>query len=95
MQWRALFIFFCLAPGLWAQQATGGARHFERGIELQKEGKLEEAIAEYEKALKPTPHFAVLANLGAAYARLGRFEEAIARYEEALKLAPGQPAVLA
>ena len=67
--------------------------HFARGIEYQKEGRLDEAIVEYELSLKSRPRFPVLANLGSVYARLGRYEEAIARYEQALKLAPGQPAV--
>ena len=67
--------------------------HFARGIEYQKEGRLDEAIAEYELSLKSRPRFPVLANLGSVYVRLGRYEEAIARYEQALKLAPGQPAV--
>src|SRR5438552_11857745 len=67
--------------------------HFARGIEYQKAGRLDEAIAEYELSLKLRPRFPVLANLGSVYARLGRYEEAIARYEQALKLAPGQAAV--
>jgi tetratricopeptide (TPR) repeat protein len=87
-------MIICLAPWIRAQGSKGGAAHFERGLELQKAGKLEEAIAEYKQALKPAPQFAALANMGIVYAQLGRFEEAIAAYEEALKLAPGQPVVM-
>jgi tetratricopeptide (TPR) repeat protein len=94
MKWKMLLVFLGLTTAVWGQQLPGGANHFERGIELQKAGKLEEAIQEYELALKPGPQFAVLANLGSVYAKLGRYEEAIARYEEALRLAPGQPGVL-
>ncbi len=93
MRWRVLLAALCLTPWLWAQGSKESATHFERGVELQRAGKLEEAIAEYKEALKPAPHFAVLANLGIVYAQLGRFEEAIAQYEQALKLAPHQPAV--
>src|SRR5436309_629744 len=68
--------------------------HFSRGVELQNSGKIEQAIEEYELSLKSHQSFPVLANLGAAYARLGRYQEAISRYEQALKLAPGQPAII-
>ena len=69
-------------------------QHFAKGIELQNQGKIEQAIEQYELSIKSRPQFPVLANLGAAYARLGRYTEAIDRYEQALKLAPGQPSVL-
>jgi tetratricopeptide (TPR) repeat protein len=78
-----------LDPTLWSQD-----QHFAKGIELQKQGKIEQAIEQYELSIKSRPQFPVLANLGAAYARLGRYTEAIDRYEQALKLAPGQPSVL-
>jgi len=82
-----------LAAALGPQGTAPEDPHFARGIEYQKAGRLDEAIAEYELSLKLRPRFPVLANLGSVYARLGRYEEAIARYEQALKLAPGQPAV--
>jgi tetratricopeptide (TPR) repeat protein len=69
-------------------------QYFAKGIELQNQGKIEEAIEQYELSIKSRPHFPALANLGAAYARLGRYTEAIDRYDQALKLAPGQPLVL-
>ncbi len=67
--------------------------HFARGVELQNAGRVEQAIEEYELSLKSGQRFPVLANLGAAYARLGRYEEAISRYEQALQLAPSQPVI--
>ena len=81
------------AAPLSSKQAPANDPHFARGVELQKEGKLQQAIEEYELSLKVTPRFPVLANLGAVYARLGRYQEAISRYEQALQLAPGQPAI--
>ena len=85
-----LFIVSAVA----AQQPPGADPHFARGVEFQQEGKLEEAIAEYEQSIKTSPRFPVLANLGSVYARLGRFAEAIERYEQALSLSPGQPQIL-
>jgi tetratricopeptide (TPR) repeat protein len=94
MRWNGLLIFLCLTSWGWSLQAPPGINHFQRGIELQKAGKLEEAITEYEAALKPKPHFAVLANLGSVYARLGRFEEAVRCYEQALAMQPQQPVIM-
>jgi tetratricopeptide (TPR) repeat protein len=52
-------------------------------------GKLPEAVAEYEQALRSKPdyveaHF----NLGLALEKMGRTAEAIGQYEQALKLRP-------
>ncbi|MEW5977498.1 MAG: tetratricopeptide repeat protein [Acidobacteriota bacterium] len=63
--------------------------HFARGLELEKAGRLEEAVAEYTQSVKINPQFPVLNNLGAAYAKMGRLEDAIKCYEQALTLAPG------
>src|SRR5512147_2522201 len=91
MKFTAFLAILCLVCAVPAQDRSESAAHFKQGVDLQKAGKLEEALAEYELALKPVPHFAVLANMGIIYAQLGRFEEAVAHYEQALKLAPNQP----
>lgn len=52
-------------------------------------GRIDEAIAEYESALRARPDYSeALFNLGLALAKRGRFDEAIARYEAALRLDP-------
>jgi tetratricopeptide (TPR) repeat protein len=88
------FCVLLIVTAVAAQQPPGADPHFARGVEFQQEGKLEEAIAEYEQSIKTSPRFPVLANLGSVYARLGRFAEAIERYEQALSLSPGQPQIL-
>ena len=64
---------------------------YNLGCFLQKTpGRLEEAVAHYEEALRLRPDYAEAdCNLGASLASLGRVPEAIARYEEALRLKPG------
>jgi tetratricopeptide (TPR) repeat protein len=55
--------------------------------DLASKGRLDEAIAEWEKALALEPADArAHNNLGVALARQGRYDEAIPHYEEALKL---------
>ncbi len=52
-------------------------------------GQAEEAIVQYQEALKLDPALAQAHNgLGAALAREGRDDEAMAQYEEALRLKP-------
>ncbi len=92
--WVGLLVSALALPTHAQAQPAGPDPHYQKGVELQKAGKLPEAVAEYEASLKKGSRLEVLANLGAALAGLGRYEEAIIRYNEALKLAPGHPMVL-
>ncbi|MGA2788804.1 MAG: tetratricopeptide repeat protein [Verrucomicrobiota bacterium] len=55
---------------------------------LVAEGKIEEAIRNYQSALRTKPLPSTLNNLGLAFGQLGRREEAVAQYTEALRLEP-------
>jgi tetratricopeptide (TPR) repeat protein len=71
------------------QQAQDATAKFNRAVELQRQGKFDEATAEYRAALAIKPDYIdAQANLGVVLARLGRYDEAVAAYESALKLAP-------
>ena len=60
-----------------------------RGIELLKEGKTNEAITEFQKAVQLDPNYVpARQNLGHAYDRQGRSEEAMAQYRKAAELDP-------
>lgn len=60
------------------------------GTELQAQGRLDEAVAQYRQVLAATPDDALAhSNLGTALAALGRLDEAVGHYERALALAPG------
>jgi len=67
--------------------ATEVVAVFNRAVELQKAGKLAEAIPEYERflALQPT-NVEARSNLGAAFAAQGRYAEAIEQYQQALRV---------
>lgn len=63
--------------------------HNNYGIALADQGRPEEAILEYRKALRAWPKAATAhVNLGATLANQGRFVEAIEHYNEALRLIP-------
>ncbi|MFB2974436.1 tetratricopeptide repeat protein [Aerosakkonema sp. BLCC-F183] len=62
---------------------------YNEGVTLQQQGKLEEAIAKYQEAIRLNPSLAFAhLNLGAALAGLGKQPEAISAYREAILLQP-------
>ena len=63
--------------------------HTNLGIALRDQGKLDEAIAEYRKAIRLKPDLAEAHhNLGIALASQGKLDEAIAEYRKAIRLKP-------
>lgn len=63
------------------------------GSVLLKQGRFEEAAAEYRRALAEHPdYWKAWSNLGAALARTGRTKPAVNCYRKALKLNPRDPA---
>jgi len=80
---------FIIAVLVAFQQSQDATAKFNRAVELQQQGKLVEAAAEYRAALSVKSNYPeAQANLGVVLARLGKYDEAIAAYESALKLAP-------
>ena len=89
---------YCSVMTLWKDTAAKRPRneraHNNLGFVLsQMPGRLDDAIAEYEEALRLDPDLAEgHLNLGKAWARIpGRLGDAIAEYEEALRLDPDLP----
>jgi protein O-mannosyl-transferase len=63
--------------------------HDNLGVIFVKQGKMDEAIAQFQKALVITPGNAdAHDNLGVVYAKQGRMEEAIAQFQKALVIIP-------
>jgi tetratricopeptide (TPR) repeat protein len=59
------------------------------GVVLAQEGRLDEAITQYQEALRVWPRAATAhVNLGDAFAQQGRFAEAIRHYQRALGIVP-------
>ncbi|MBI4785495.1 MAG: tetratricopeptide repeat protein [Chloroflexi bacterium] len=65
------------------------ATHTTMGIQYAKEGKLDQAIAEFKKAIELDPtNPSYHRNLGSAYYAQGKFNDAVAAFEQAIKLNP-------
>jgi tetratricopeptide (TPR) repeat protein len=65
---------------------------YDRGVADAQDGKLEEAIACFESAIRLAPDFqAARENLAGMYCASGRYREGIAEYEAALRLSPLDP----
>jgi len=69
----------------------GAVSHLRRGLALEQAGRLEDSIAEHERALQLDPKL-VLAhvNLIALYGRTAKIERAEEHYRAAISLNPGQ-----
>lgn len=79
-------------------QPDDAAAHDNLGNVLQRLQRVDEALGEYEKALKtgtPADLPDIHNDMGVALARLGRRDQAIAHFQEALKLRPSFPAAQA
>jgi tetratricopeptide (TPR) repeat protein len=63
--------------------------HNNLGLLLAQQGKMSEAIAQYEEALRYAPDFALAhVNLGNALLKIGRAEPALDHFRTALRLGP-------
>lgn len=64
-------------------------KEYERGVKKESEGKADEAIEQYRKAIKDAPDFAVAHNnLGSLYIGKSQFPDAQKEFEESIRLAP-------
>ena len=92
----ALLVLLLFLPGLADAQTKveEAVASNNRGIKLLKEGKADEAIAEFQKAVQLDPNYTpARQNLGYAYDRQGRSEEAMVHYQKAVELDPKSPVV--
>lgn len=81
LRWTVVVAFLLgnVAPALAAPSSPAfqARDHFDRGLELVRDGDLCGAIEAFEAAHRASPHVAVLYNLGQAYAAVGRSLDAV------------------
>lgn len=71
------------------EQALTAWDHIRRGLRAKEEGKMEEAIQEYSKAINKDPrNAAAYNNRGVVYDDLEQYERAIEDYDKAIELNP-------
>jgi tetratricopeptide (TPR) repeat protein len=86
--WSSL-LGFSVAFSLFASVQQCAESDNDVGMQLQGAGHVQEAVRQYEQALRFYPDYAdAHANLGVALVRLGRLQEAIGHYEQALRIRP-------
>ena len=77
---------------LWLPRSTqrnDAAFYSNRGIDYRKEGKLDLAIKDFDKAIELNPEFAeAYNNLGNVYDDKGDFDKAIVNFNTAIKFKP-------
>lgn len=74
------------------QQSAAVSQAYNDALKLQQDGKLDEAIAKYQEALKGMPNeYAVWYALGTAYQNKQDFDHAIEAYEKAFAINPKDP----
>jgi tetratricopeptide (TPR) repeat protein len=68
------------------------AAYFNLGVNLYQEGRVDEAISNYEAALQIRPDSAMAhSNLGSALLEKGKVDEAITQFQDALRINPRSP----
>lgn len=85
-----LLLLALSGTGLLAQTGSSSIEAlWKQAVELQQEGKLDNAAEAYRAVLQLQPEFVpALSNLGTVYSRLGRHEDAVEWYRKALDLQP-------
>jgi tetratricopeptide (TPR) repeat protein len=85
----AIFLAFLLVGDRMVGRRSKVEDVYNRGVDLRRQGKLDQAIAAYRAAIKISPGFAEAHNnLGEALHRQGKYEEAIAAFRAAIGLKP-------
>ena len=72
------------------QEVPDAARkEFEKGAQLSRDGKIQDAVDRFKKAIEIFPNYLMAHNnLGAQYLKLGKWAEAAKQFEAAVKIHP-------
>ena len=80
---------FPVLEGMTFSEAMSVSIHLQEGSEFMNEGRYEEALEAFDKALEVNPEFVeVLSAKGGLLMELGRYEEAMSVYDKATQVEP-------
>jgi tetratricopeptide (TPR) repeat protein len=90
MRWAwSLLLGFSVAFNLFASVERCAMAQNNLGMALQQAGQMQEAIEDWEQAVRLNPDYAEPhSNLGNGLLRTGRLSEAVGQYEQALRIKP-------
>ena len=84
-----LVVLAVAVQALWGSGLSEADKHFNAGVEFQQQGRLEDAVFEYDEAMRVDPEYndsALYFNRATAYRKLGQFQRAIEDLDRALLL---------
>ncbi len=88
-KWIFLIALFCFGLAFAAAPSEEAKKHFNSGVNAEKAGKVDEAITEYEAAVKVSPDYLdAHKNLAAAYKTKNNLPLAITHLEAVAKVEP-------
>src|SRR5262245_54177489 len=86
LRWLIASLLIAFAPRVHADEADA---HYRQGLSHKQQGKLDDAIDEFKKAIELRKDYAAAEfSLGLTYKLKGNFEEAASHLERAAKLQP-------
>ncbi|MFB3909445.1 MAG: tetratricopeptide repeat protein [Candidatus Eisenbacteria bacterium] len=89
----AIALFFVAGINFAGYESSPARWHYQRGMAYNARGKAQEAVREFEAAVKANPNYvAVYNDLGATLASNGRVAESIPYFQQSVRLNPNNAA---
>ena len=82
-----LLLYYTNLSTAFSETNFSANRYYSDGIQLSQANKWEQAVKEFQKAIKTNPkHKLAFANLGVAFNQIGNHKNALLAFDEAIRL---------